>query len=353
MRVLLLVTSLSQTSRGGDVYVRGMVNALSGTGVSLSLVAPKSARDTGIIRQSRTDVHWVSDLRGAPRLLRDLLFSWIWTRKFSPDWVIYPHEFAPLGRARKAIILQNIAPFSPSSVDEMGLRGRLIRSLARIRISASDLVVASSNVSLELFFASVGKSAPSALIPPCLDAPRQFDPVKRTVPTPHTPQVLIILGPWRYKNREIIDRAVHIIRRSSPDFFEQVQVQIAGVDKVSESGEVEYLGFLPRSELLKRMQEATLVVFPSSVESLGLPALEAACLGTQPAVLHGTAMAEILGELAVSFKSERELVELLYAVAAGASFSVPYWDIRRLWETTSDENVGNMWREALEAASRL
>lgn len=94
--------------------------------------------------------------------------------------------------------------------------------------------------------------------------------------------------PLSYKNHFVILKAMLILRKkyAFDDFKFQVTFNRGQFKRFDEyvlnnglRKNVEYLGVLSYSELQGKYQSAKLVVFPSYIESYGLPLIEAACLG--------------------------------------------------------------------------
>lgn len=344
MRVLLIARSLSRTSVGGDVYVRGLIQALSTTPVELVVAVPSEVLDEAALWAPSAQFLTVPPSRGAVRVVRDLFGVHRLARRVNPDWVIYPHEFAPLTTYPVAIVLQNIAAFSDLSRREMGLRGVLLRELTRMRIGAGDIVVTSSVIAADIVRGSVRRLPPVEWIRPCLQfSASPYLPLSKDL---RRGKVLVVLGPWRYKNPGIIRQAMALLRRRDPLVADGLQVRVVGTTEFNFEG-VRNMGVLEREELLKEMAHSALVVFPSLVESLGLPALEAASIGVQPAVMAGTAMSELLKTSAVTFAGPLDLAELFQKVARGAVYDVAPRDREALRQSLSATAVGDHWIETL------
>lgn len=80
---------------------------------------------------------------------------------------------------------------------------------------------------------------------------------------------------WQYKNNSVVVQACRLLRAEGVTDF---RVRIT-VDAPINDPNVESTGFIPRPELLEELSRSTLV-FPSLIESYGLPPAEARALGT-------------------------------------------------------------------------
>ena len=76
-----------------------------------------------------------------------------------------------------------------------------------------------------------------------------------------------------YKNHDCIIKAVSFLEKESLDFV--VELTISGEG----SGKIKYLGSISHSEVLNRLNSSTLL-FPSYIETFGLPLMEARKLGS-------------------------------------------------------------------------
>src|SRR5262249_45848345 len=72
-------------------------------------------------------------------------------------------------------------------------------------------------------------------------------------------------------------------------------------------------GFLPRDELVRLMQEAAALVFPTRHEGFGLPVAEAMACGTPVVASPDPAVREVGGD-AIAYAEEGELAEVLRSV---------------------------------------
>lgn len=349
-RVLLIATSLAQTSQGGATFLVSLLSSLRSVGVDLVIAAPESSLET--IQRHAPDVvvQPANELTGWRRILRDLVMPRYWTKLHGVDIVVYPHEFAPLGGGRKVIVIQNVGPFDYTSRAEFGTRGRLLRWLSAWRLGGADAIVAVSHNALGVWESAVGTSEakkyviPEAFVPPAIE---WRDRVQSYPPG----RIVFVLGEWDYKNVGPVQAALETALDTISDDPElRVDIRVAGVEEFETAHAVEVLGKLPRQGLLNEFASADLVVFPSAVEAFGLPALEAACMGVKPAVLKNTAMEEWLGSSCIAMSSLRlDLAHLILSVASGHTYRMTPQQVSRIRNSFSTHAVGRQWSCLLEA----
>ncbi|MCQ8104539.1 glycosyltransferase family 4 protein [Methylomonas sp. SURF-2] len=70
------------------------------------------------------------------------------------------------------------------------------------------------------------------------------------------------------------------------------------------AGQVRYLGYLPRRELLEIMAAARALLYPSIYEGFGLPPLEAMGCGVIPVVSAASSLPEVVGDIGIQLMAE-------------------------------------------------
>lgn len=104
----------------------------------------------------------------------------------------------------------------------------------------------------------------------------------------HEKKLLYPATPLFYKNHRVIVEAFNILK--SKFGFNNIKFQVTfspedyrifnhDVKRYGLGSNIEYLGVLPYDELIKRYQSSDLILFPSYIETFGLPLAEAATLG--------------------------------------------------------------------------
>lgn len=132
--------------------------------------------------------------------------------------------------------------------------------------------------------------------------------------------------PWLHKNHEILVQALAILRRRALDVplaltntrtraghGDRISILAAslGVDDL-----IERKAFLPESELLDLMMNATGMLFPSLYEGFGIPLADAMQLGTPALVARCAASPEICGDAVAYFSNPRNALAVANDIAA-------------------------------------
>lgn len=294
MRILLAGTSLHRENVGGAVtffggLVRGLVAVAREENLQLAVVAPDSARaevvkasDAGVI-----DFFGVEERRGARRLFADWNGLDAAAREWTADVVHYPHEWAPSLSVPVVLTIQNVGWLHPASRGEFGTRGRALRVVTRRRARQGRIgaVTAVSEQAAGLWCDLTGRALSDVVVIP--------EPVELPPPRPFLPATepffIGFAGDGKYKNLELLLAGYAEARRFEATLPRLVVVGLPPRGAAAEG--VEQLGWIPRSALLDLMFRCAGVVFPSAVESFGLPYYESLSQGRPCLVLAGTPMA--------------------------------------------------------------
>ncbi|EQB9977709.1 glycosyltransferase [Enterobacter hormaechei] len=140
--------------------------------------------------------------------------------------------------------------------------------------------------------------------------------------------------PLSYKNHMIILKAISLLKKTYGMHDIKFKVTFnKGLYKNFDEyithhaleDNVEYLGVLSYTDLQKMYAKATLVVFPSYIESYGLPLIEAASLGKKiicsDLPYSRDVLSEYEGAIYVSYNSEEEWAQVLYtALQQGSDY---------------------------------
>lgn len=85
-----------------------------------------------------------------------------------------------------------------------------------------------------------------------------------------------------FKNHKTILSAMELIRKQYPELYPSIRLYLTIEEKLfgsPDNDNIEYLGYVNYEDLLKMYQRMDLLVFPSYMETVGLPLLEAAFYG--------------------------------------------------------------------------
>ena len=115
------------------------------------------------------------------------------------------------------------------------------------------------------------------------------------------PFLLYPAKPWPHKNHPKLFDAFALLRRERPEL--RLVLTGGGAYPRLPDG-VDARGLVPRSEVVKLMQRAAALVFPSLYEGFGLPPLEAMACGCPVACSNRAALPEVVGDAARLFDPE-------------------------------------------------
>lgn len=213
------------------------------------------------------------------RLVFDLWFGRKYVEKFSPDLIFSLQNTIVFGARRKQVIyvhqpipFQNEKKFSFFKKREMryAIIQHLLGFLVKKSVKSADGVVVQTKWMQTEVSNKTGKNSKEIFI------------VKPTVHMPDNTSAgrvdcNVFFYPtsnYLYKNNGLlVDAAEEMTERGITDF--QINLTIPGKSLKN----IKYLGKIDRGEVLKRLS-SSILVFPSYIESFGLPLLEAREIGT-------------------------------------------------------------------------
>lgn len=341
MKVLLSATSLrAESIGGGETFILDLANGLASDGCSVTLAIGKDAHARlGGRADPSIDIMVVAQRHGLLRVLSDFVWTARRARRSGAELLIYPHEWKPPTSTPTLIVVQNVLWMHPLTARSCGTRGVLLRLLTRITGRRADAVAAVSSAAADLW-QQTSRARPnlSSVVPEGL----VFQSGTVT-PEPLHSGILAISGVAAYKGLALLEATARAVRTTAPEFV----LDVVGV-AVDDSPGVAAHGFVDRSRLLAMMRGAALVVFPSEVESFGLPAFEAATLGVRCVVRAGTPMHEWLGDKVITF--DGSLADLARVVSAALDGNLPEG-------TPTDEflwpNVSARWMDVCRRATAV
>lgn len=301
IRVALSATNLRVESiGGGETYVVGLANALARRH-DIECAVVSSADENSRVRSlfdERVTLLPTREFRGTSRIARDLLMLDRALRDWGADVFHYPHEWTPITSVPVVLTIQNVIWLDPRSRAWSGGRGMLLRALTRATSRRANAVVAVSSHAGDLWARHTGVRVSSPPIPEGFsDDEANAD---RTV-LPQGSYILGVAGAARHKNTELMLAAHEAL---TPGMAPPLVV--AGVDGAIRSRQ-RFLGRVGHGSLLALMRHSSCVAFPSTVESFGLPALEAAAVGARCVVGEGSPMHEWLSDAVVPTRLEPPL----------------------------------------------
>ncbi|MFQ6026269.1 MAG: glycosyltransferase family 4 protein [Dehalococcoidia bacterium] len=123
---------------------------------------------------------------------------------------------------------------------------------------------------------------------------------------------------------------------------------------------ITFTGFVPKAELADLYRQARILVFPSLVETFGLPLIEAMASGLPVVASHATAIPEVCGDAALYF-DPLSVSDMTQAMHRALTDTQLWEDLRQKgldraagysWDTTAQRLLETLRAAALEAAIR-
>ena len=103
---------------------------------------------------------------------------------------------------------------------------------------------------------------------------------------------------FKYKNIDTIIKAIDYLKVYNPGIYERIELQLT-IDKdlkyCAVSDKIKFIGYQSKDDMISLYENSSAMVFPSYLESFGLPLIEAASLGLPIIVSDLPYAREILG----------------------------------------------------------
>lgn len=210
----------------------------------------------------------------------------ILSRQLKPDVWLSLHDISPRVKApRQVVYCHNPSPFYQASLREAFWEPKfflftlLYRWLYRLNIHANDLIVVQQDWIREAFKHMYGVSRVVVAHPVVNQVPK-LD----RMTLPEQPGIFLYPAlPRVFKNFEVLCEAAQILQRRLGDVFE-VRLTLSGKEsryaaylkrRFADSSVIRFIGLQNKEQMVQQYQEASVVVFPSRLETWGLPISEA------------------------------------------------------------------------------
>lgn len=211
------------------------------------------------------------------------------------------------GRLPGAIFLQQSLPFFEEGMMSFGMRSQIwlsaVRAVMHAGCSNSNLVLVQTSVMRECVIRefAIPPERVRVYLPSATLAPRQSlcPRCARMLGVPADRRILFVGGSGPYKNLEILVAALPGLRRRLPGLT--LFVTLAADHALCATEGVVGLGYLSGPELTEAYEEATALVMPSLVETVGLSLLEAMSVGTPVLAADRPYAREVCGAAAEYF----------------------------------------------------
>lgn len=320
----LLVNAVSTASSGGLTVLEGLGAALISSNDKIELLVPAELliRTPLLLHQQQVKAMTRRSMPG----------RFIWEQTTLPSLALRGKADVLLGltnslplfrggfRGRRALLIQNVAPFLPEV-------RHLYRGRARARLTALLKLTISSvrRADVTFLFTQYGRDLVAKHVPDAriVTVPPGLLPIPRPeITSSDMPYVLVIADLYRYKGVEDTIRAI-----ARPG-LEDVHIRVCGasLDRAYVAGLVSLamelgvapkfhlLGRLSRTEIFAQLRGSICLVQPSRAESLALPLLEALQSGV-PVVSTNIGVARELGARLVRFYGPGDIFALAREIA--------------------------------------
>lgn len=236
-------------------------------------------------------------------------------RSHKVDAFLAPYNTAPLRLPKHVklilvvhdLIFIDRMPFSRSLYQNVG---RIYRRLVVPRaIERADMIVTVSNYTARQLVDRFALDQSRIRVIPNSIGEEWFSSNAAHIATPH--YILVVAGEAPSKNLHRTIAAFAHCRRLSDD--SNLRMKVAGVKKkfhavyqaeargLGVADFVDFLAFIPDTEMHRLYQQAALFVMPSLSEGFGIPVLEAMASGVPVAASSATCLPEIGGDAALYF----------------------------------------------------
>jgi len=294
-------------------------------------------------------------------------------RSHKVDVFIAPYNTAPLLLPRDVklvmivydLIFMNHAPFSRSVYQNVG---RLYRRLVVPRaIRRADLVLTCSHYTARQLVSRLALDSSRIRVIPCSIGEEWFS--TEAVQPAQPPYILAVAGEAPSKNLSRAIAAFARCRTLSQD--SSLRLKVVGVKerfhslfqaqarKLGIANFVDFLRYIPDTEMLLLFQNAKLFIMPSISEGFGIPVLEAMAIGLPVAASSSTCLQEVGGEAARYFDpfSIEDMAATMQEILADSALRVKMSEQGRIqsWKFHPNavrEQIGAFWAELAEAAKR-
>ena len=325
-RVRVLINAIHANTGGGLTYLRNLLPLLAADGdLELHLLLRRGQEKLLNQTDPRITVHLCNPGGGLPGLLvwEQVALPFL-ARRIGADVTFSPANYGPLAAPRPVILLSNA----------LAVGGHETRILKRLYWHSLSLMTRLSLLTARQAIA-VSAYAREALSLRVADTARRVAVVHHGVSRSFAPASGAVRGSFVLAVGDLyIQKNFHTLLRGFAalrDRFPDVTLKIAGAEVDTDygaglrrivaerglHGRVEFLGSVDSGRLRDLYQTCRLFVFPSTVETFGMPLVEAMACGAPVACSREAAMPEIAGDAAAFFDPfdeadmSRVLAELL------------------------------------------
>lgn len=234
-------------------------------------------------------------VKNGERYLTRLMFEYItfkkWSKQWQPELWLSLHDISPRVHAKKqAVYCHNPSPFYKASLKDLRYSPTVFifslfyKYFYRLNISSNSFIVVQQSWIRTAFKRMFPISGDVVVAYP--EQPPPLNPQRFTSNSSRAGITVFVYPafPRIFKNHEVLLRAFELIERSEAASSARLVLTIDGsentysADLVKRYGHldnVEFVGLLPRSEVMDLMAASDCLLFPSKLETWGLPISEA------------------------------------------------------------------------------
>ena len=310
--VRVLINGLHARSGGGVTYLRNILSHMAeDERLELHLFLLADQHDLFTQIDNRIRIHTLNFRPGFWYLLFwEQLVLPILARRLGADVTFSSANYGPLFAPAQVIVLSNAVAVGTMEVRlSRRIYWRTLALVTAISLVTCRRAIAVSDYARNALSFGLGRWLDGKIKVVHHGVSTHFSPGKST---PGAKPYLLAVGDiYIQKNLHTLVEALAIIQRSSPG----IRLKIAGgrtdpfyydkiVRLIAQRGledSIELLGERSQEELLALYRDCAVFVFPSTVETFGMPLVEAMACGTPIVCSNTAAMPEIVGDCAVQF----------------------------------------------------
>lgn len=310
--IRLLVNGLHSKSGGGVTYLTNMLPQIAADkDVEVHLCLNEDQRDLISASLDGISVHLLSFQPSfLGRLFHEQIQIPLLARRLGSDATFSPANYGPLAARRGIILLRNA--LSVAFVERRPMK--LVYWAMLYLGTALSLIFSRRAIAVSNY---ARRSAAGGLLSLVIDRiaviPHGVSPHFSPPPDGARREDFLLAVSDIYVQKNLVNLilAIDRLRRKHPD----IRIKIAGrpidqdyfqtlqglVARLGVGDRVEFLGQVPRDDLVDLYRRCGVFVFPSTVETFGNPLVEAMACGAPIACSNTAAMPEVVGDAAVFF----------------------------------------------------
>jgi glycosyltransferase involved in cell wall biosynthesis len=323
-RYLVLVNAIHARAGGGITYLRNLLPLLAAEyDLDIHLIPHPSQSDSLAALSPLIRVHRLGmPKKWLPLLLWEQLMLPLLAARIGYDVVFSPANFGPIFLPAQVVVLQNAVSVGASE-DRVGKKfyWAALRTITALSLLFTRRAIAVSQYAAESSAAPFRYPAPIVIHH---GVGAMFSPAP--IASPHRAFLLAVGDLYIQKNLHRLVEALSLVRRQYPEIVlniagDEVDPDYAAtlrrlVVALDLSDAVTFLGHRHSTELVELYRCCAAFVFPSTIESFGMPLVEAMACGAPVIASNTSAIPEIAGDAALLCNPQdpRDIAEKIICV---------------------------------------